>query len=143
MKVHAALRDTIAAIPNLLRSTVHEKFATAAHTVVHTQPEVADRIAAVLPDALAQHHCLLVDLPLVTVDEFGDYCVHVPVSSRAWVYVEVRATRAGSVVIRGLPGELAAGDGRAVAAALFAITQERAAQESASRHRQHPAQRHT
>lgn len=119
--MHAVLRDAIAAIPNLLQSTVHGKFAAAPHTVVHTQTDVAERIASVLPDSLRQRGCLLVDLPPVAIDEFGHYCVRVSMSSQAWSYTEVRASRRGGVLIKGLPRELAAGDARALAAALFAI----------------------
>lgn len=57
----------------------------------------------------------------VAIDEFGHYCVRVSMSSQAWSYTEVRASRRGGVLIKGLPRELAAGDARALAAALFAI----------------------
>ncbi|MDO3331519.1 hypothetical protein [Mycobacteroides abscessus] len=114
------LEDVIARIPNLLSITRVEKFETEPHEVIHTQREVAARIAAVLPGILDEHGCRMVQVRRL---EPGDGCsLRVPVSNRPWADAEIRvAIDRDQLVVLGLPARLPVGDSAAVAGALLAI----------------------
>lgn len=117
---YRSIVDAIAHIPNLLSITRLEKFESVPRLVVHTQPEVAERIAAVLPDRLRERGWCLVQLPRL---DPGEGCsVRIPVSNRPWVDAEIRVmVERGQLVVLGVPERLPIGDAAAVAGALLAI----------------------
>lgn len=132
------LAQAIERIPNLLSATVVEKFTHAPRHVVHTQHEVADRIASVLPDALIARGCVLVDLPVVEPDPLGGFSLRVPLSRQPWADCEVRLDALGcDVILSGLPQRLAVIDGAHVAAAVMAVVLAERQQSSRSSSRGH------
>ncbi|WP_234797275.1 hypothetical protein [Mycobacteroides chelonae] len=103
-------------------TAVHiEKFTLHERLVTHTQPEVAARIAAVLPQTLKSRNCALLSLPTVGPDDFGGIGIRIPLTDQPWadaeICIDVRSRVLGLV---GLPSRLPIQDASTLAAALIA-----------------------
>ncbi|WP_019969751.1 hypothetical protein [Mycobacterium sp. 141] len=120
-----AIEDAITSVPGLLTTERTGKFTHAAEVVVHSEHDVAARIAAVLPGKLRGAGFVIVELPIVEPDEYGGKGVRVPLSSRPGADCEVWIDRAPAgelvAVLGGIPQRLPVGDAPVVAAALLAV----------------------
>lgn len=121
MNVRTAISQAIERIPNLLTSTVIERFTGKAEHVTHSQEHVADLISAVLPGSLKADGYLIVKLPNVDTDDTGRRTIRVPVTAQPWVDGEVRiGPRGDEVAIVNVPARLPVQDAPALAVALLA-----------------------
>lgn len=121
MNVRTAISQAIERIPNLLTSTVIERFTCEAEHVTHSQEHVADLISAVLPGSLKADGYLIVKLPNVDTDETGRRTICVSVTAQPWVDGEVRiGPRGDEIAIVNVPARLPIQDAPALANALLA-----------------------
>lgn len=121
MNVRTAISQAIERIPNLLTSTVIERFTGKSEHVTHSQEHVADLIAAVLPGSLKSDGYLIVKLPNVDIDDTGRRTIRVPVTAQPWSDGEVRiGPRGDEIAIVNVPARLPVQDAPALANALLA-----------------------
>lgn len=126
MDARAAIRDIIEHIPNLLGMTRKVTIGAAGQTetIVYTQAQIADLIAATLPDGLKDRGHLLISLPAIETmpDQPGRRYVRVPITAQPWSDGEVRISPSGDqVAIVNVPPKLPVHDIPAVATALMAV----------------------
>ncbi|AKC38713.1 Uncharacterised protein [Mycolicibacterium phlei] len=123
MDARAAIREIIEAMPNFFG---HTRSATIGaqgetETIVYTQPQIADLIAAILPDRLKGNGHLAIQLPAIETDDAGRRYVRVPITARPWADGEVRISpRGDEVAIANTPPILPIHDTPALATALMA-----------------------
>lgn len=129
LRGRAAVCQSINAIPNLLAAVQVEKFTLHRQLVTYTQLEVAERIAAVLPQLLKARDCTLLPLPAVEPDGYGGRSIRIPLTDQPWADAEI-LTDPDAQILRlvGLPTRLPIQDAAVVAAALLAA--EAAVRES-------------
>ncbi|MBF9328498.1 hypothetical protein [Mycobacteroides chelonae] len=121
MNVRTAISQAIERIPNLLTSTVIERFTGKTERVTHSQEHVADLISAVLSGSLKADGYLIVKLPNIDTDDTGRRTIRVPVTAQPWVDGEVRiGPRGDEIAIVNVPARLPVQDVPALAAALLA-----------------------
>ena len=115
-----AIEQVIADMRNLLSLTRTPKYSETPVTEVHSQDQVASRIAGVLPELLRERGFVVVRLPAVQMDDFGCPSVRVFLSDRPWADGEVYA-QADRLVWTSVPALVLLQDAPAVAAALLAV----------------------
>lgn len=123
MDARKAIREVIEAIPNLFGITRGVTIGAEGQTetVLYTQPQVADIIASILPDALKTRGHIVIALPEVETYESGRRYVRVPITAQPWSDGTVRLSPHGdAVAIRNLPDKLPMQDVPALASALMA-----------------------
>lgn len=120
MNVQAAVREVIASVPGFFGTTRKRTVGVGIDEIVYTQDQIAQRVAAVLPDSLAAKGFTVVALPPVECDEPGRRWVRVPVTGQPWADGEVRiAPRGDRVAIVNVPADLLVQDVPGLAAALM------------------------
>lgn len=116
-----AIRESITAIPNLLGGVHIEKFTLHQRQVTYTQPEVAELIAAVLPQLLRSRNCALLPLPTIGPDSYGGHSIRIALTNQPWADAEIRIDLdSRELVLVGLPNRLPIQDASTVAAAILA-----------------------
>ncbi|WP_337251404.1 hypothetical protein [Mycobacteroides chelonae] len=99
MGARSAIREIIEHIPNLLGMTRKVTIGAAGQTetIVYTQAQIADLIAATLPDGLKDRGHLLIPLPAIETmpDQPSRRYVRVPITAQPWSDGEVRISPDG------------------------------------------------
>lgn len=122
MDVRAAVREVIASVPGFFGTTRKHTIGVGVDEIVYSQDEIAQRVAAVLPDGLAARGVALVGLPPVECEEPGRRWVRVPVTGQPWADGEVRiGARGDRVAFVNIPAGLLVQDVPGFAAALLAV----------------------
>lgn len=125
MDVRAAAREVIASVPGFFGTTRKRTIGVGVDEILYSQDEIAQRVAAVLPDGLAARGIALVELPPVECEEPGRRWVRVPVTGQPWVDGEVRiGARGDRVAFVNIPASLLVQDVPGFAAALMAAHAE-------------------
>lgn len=121
MDAYRAIREVIAGVPGFFGTTRKRTIGVGVDEIVYSQDEIAQRVAAVLPDGLAARGVALVGLPPVECEEPGRRWVRVPVTGQPWVDGEVRiGARGDRVAFVNIPASLLVQDVPGFAAALMA-----------------------
>lgn len=123
MDARTAIREIIEAMPNFFGHTRNATIGAQGETetIVYTQAQIADLIAAVLPDRLKDTGHLVIQLPAIETDDAGRRYVRVPITARPWADGEVRISPHGDeVAIANTPPILPMQDIPTLATALIA-----------------------
>lgn len=126
MDARKAIREVIESIPNLFGHTRKKTIGAQGETeaIVYTQAQVADLIAAILPESLkTKGHIVIGPLPGIesVPDQPRRRYVRVPITRQPWSDGAVRISPHGDeVVIRNVPDRLHMQDVPALTAALMA-----------------------
>ncbi|KRQ19775.1 MULTISPECIES: hypothetical protein [Mycobacteroides] len=123
MGARSAIREIIEAMPNFFghRRNVTIGAQDETEAIVDTQAQIADLIAAILPDRLKDKGHLVIQLPAIETDDAGRRYVQVPITARPWADGEVRISpRCDEVAIANTPPILPMHDIPALATALMA-----------------------
>ena len=136
MDARTAIREIIEAMPNFFGHTRNATIGTLGETetIVYTQAQIADLIAAILPDRLKDKGHLVIQLPAIETDDADRRYVRVPITARPWADGEVRISpRGDEVAIANTPPILPMQDIPAVAIALMAAWVDHTRQRRLSR----------
>ncbi|WP_016892056.1 hypothetical protein [Mycobacteroides abscessus] len=122
MNARKAIREIIESIPDLFSRTRKAIIGAEGdtETIVHTQAQVADLIASILPDSLKAEGYMVIALPGIETDESSRRYVPVPITAQPWSGAVCISPHGDEVVIRNVPDRLHMQDVPALAAALMA-----------------------
>lgn len=123
MHASDAIRELIEQMPNFFRLTYKLTVGRGDETETRefTQEDIAGHVASTLMSKLGTKGCLVVELSVVEVDEYGSRTARVPIAGQAWAYGEVRIDEGrDQLVIVDVPCRLAVDDAPALASALLA-----------------------